>query len=118
MSDMPARERRREPRVKSVNLVSIARFSEEGFQSDLGAGMTLNLSTGGLRIELNHPLPLRSTVSLSLALGSEIVDVDGTVCYLETVGDTRCQMGLKFVNLSLVAQETIRRYLENRGNHP
>ncbi|MCG8459875.1 MAG: hypothetical protein MI919_26645, partial [Holophagales bacterium] len=51
------------------------------------------------RLELHHPLHLRSEVRLDLVLGDQIVNVDGTVGYLEVVDDPVCCMGIAFRNL-------------------
>lgn len=91
--------RRSVPRVRSVNLVSVAQFDEQGFRSDLSVGRTLDLSPRGVRVELNRALPLRSAVRLSLALGDEIVEIEGTVCHLEVLDDRKCSMGLRFERL-------------------
>jgi len=64
-------DRRNHPRIEKCQLVQVSRFDEEGFRADLATGRTLNISRGGLRLELVHPLPLRSEVSLSLALGND-----------------------------------------------
>ena len=81
----PARKRRVDSRVEKIQLVQISRFDEEGFRADLATGRTINISKGGLRLELHHPLPLRSQVELDLALGDELTHVSGTVVYLEVI---------------------------------
>ncbi len=92
-------ERRIDPRIKTLTLVQVSRFDEEGFRADLATGRTLDLSSGGLRLELYHPLPLRSVVGLTLALGNELVQVRGKVVYLEEIDEFRCAMGIEFTDL-------------------
>jgi hypothetical protein len=106
-------ERRREPRIQSVNLVSVAQFDEEGFYADLGVGRTLDISRHGVRVELAHPLPLRSLVSLSISLGGELVEIEGTVCHLEVLGEDMCSMGIRFTGLTPEANDSIHRYLQS-----
>ncbi len=89
-------DRRTSPRVERINLVQVNRFDEEGFRADMATGRTMNISTGGLRLELHHPLPLRSKVSLNLVLGDQIIDLSGTVVYLESLDETRSCMGVEF----------------------
>lgn len=110
-ADGTADERRSSPRIEKINLVQVSRFDEEGFRADLAAGRTLNLSQGGVRIELHHPLPLRSEVRIDLALGDRIVGVDGKVVYLQAVGDDRCEMGIEFQDLDAETAEEIERVL-------
>ena len=96
---MSHEDRRTSPRIERINLVQVNRFDEEGFRADMATGRTINISTGGLRLELHHPLPLRSKVSLNLVIGDRILDISGTVVYLESLDETRCCMGIEFENL-------------------
>lgn len=104
-------DRRTEPRIERVQLVQITRFDEEGFHADVATGRTLNVSRGGIRLELHHALPLRSVVNLSVLLGDQILDVSGTVVYLEAIDDQRCAMGVAFGDLTTAQTELIDRYL-------
>lgn len=106
MSDFEG-DRRQDPRIRKLNLVQVSRFDEEGFRADLATGRTLDISHGGIRLELNHPLPLRSVVDLTLAITGKIVDVSGTVVYLEVIDEDRCAMGIQFGELSVKANRII-----------
>jgi hypothetical protein len=101
------KERRDHPRVEKLNLVQISRFDEEGFRADLATGRTLDISPGGVRLELYHPLPLRSVLTLTLALNDQLIEVTGTVVHLEVVDADRCAMGVEFTDLSHDARRVI-----------
>lgn len=96
MSEGSSDDRRVDARFDKKNLVQVTRFDAEGFRADLATGRTLNISRSGLRLELHHPLPLRSRVSLDLHLGSDLVQVLGTVVYLEALDEDLCAMGIEF----------------------
>jgi hypothetical protein len=115
MSEQNKSERRREPRVQGMNLVNAAQFDEQGFYADLAVGRTLDISHRGIRLELSHALPLRSTVALTLALGAELVEVKGTVCHLEVLDATRCAMGIEFGELTPTARHSLDLYLQERS---
>ena len=100
-------ERRDYPRINKLNLVQISRFDEEGFRADLSTGRTLDISHGGVRLELYHPLPLRSIVSLSLALENHVIDVRGSIAHLEVIDNERCAIGIEFTDLSPEARKLI-----------
>ena len=100
------------PRIKDLNLVQISRFDEEGFRADLATGRTLDISSGGIRLELYHHLPLRTVVALTLALEDELIDVRGKVVYLEEIDDERCAMGIQFTDMSAEDRETLDRHVE------
>lgn len=107
MSQGGSSEERKEPRLKKMSLVQISRFDEEGFRADLATGRTLNVSRGGLRLELHHPLPLRSEVRLDMVLGDQIIHVAGTVVYLEAVDEDTCCMGIAFKDVEPETQKLL-----------
>lgn len=105
-------ERRASPRIEKVHLVQVTRFDAEGFRADLTTGRTLNISRGGVRLELHHPVPLRTVVSLNLVLGEQILEVNGAVVYLEVLDGERCGLGIEFVNLDPQAEALLDAFVE------
>ena len=93
------KDRRQDLRVTSLNLVQVAQ-SENELQTNLTVGRTLNISRGGLRLELQETLPLRSSVGLTLALGEHIIEVTGRVCYLHALDAETCALGIEFVDVT------------------
>ena len=110
MSESPE-DRRHNLRIEKINLAQVTRFDEEGFRADLATGRSLNLSTGGMRLELHHPLPLRSQVTVNLVIEERILDLHGTVVYLEALDDTRCCMGVQFRDLKAETRQALADYL-------
>lgn len=105
-------ERRSNLRIEKVHLVQVNRFDEEGFRADLTTGRTLNISRGGVRLELHHSVPLRSVVSLNLVLGETILDVNGVVVYLEALDGDRCSMGVEFTELDAESEAILDKFVE------
>lgn len=103
--------KRREPRVETLNLVHVAEFDQRGFSAGMEMGRTLNVSHGGARLELAHALPLRSRVRMTLALGGQLLDTTGTVVHLEVIDDDRVLVGIAFDAMSEQAQQTIHAFL-------
>ncbi|HEX9734882.1 MAG TPA: PilZ domain-containing protein [Thermoanaerobaculia bacterium] len=112
---MSEEQSRAYPRIRKLNLVQVSRFDEEGFRADLATGRTLDLSRGGMRLELHHALPLRSVVSVTLALDDDLVDVRGRVVYLEELDAERCAMGIEFTELGDQAAALLARYVDKAG---
>lgn len=106
---------RAHPRIKKLNLVQVSRFDEEGFRADLATGRTLDISHGGVRLELYHPLPLRSVLSLTLALNNQLIEVTGTVVHLEVLDAERCAMGVEFTDLSDDARRVLDAHVAAAG---
>ena len=101
-------ERRASPRVDEVQLVQV---SEPGAPSVLTTGRTLNISRGGVRLEMSSELPLRARVRLSLAVGDEFVTVAGSVVYLEALDGGRCSMGVQFTELDANSRRLLDEYV-------
>lgn len=109
---MSHEDRRNHPRIDRIQLAQMSRFDENGARADLATGRTLNISRGGIRLELHYALPLRSRVKLSLVLDDQILDVDGSVTYLEALDDERVAMGIKFVDIPADGQALIEQFLD------
>ena len=105
---MGSAERRASPRVDEVQLVQV---SEPGTLSRLATARTLNISRGGVRLEMNSQLPLRARVRLSLAVGDEFVTVAGSVVYLEALDGGRCSMGVQFTDLDEASRRRLDSYV-------
>jgi c-di-GMP-binding flagellar brake protein YcgR len=106
-------DKRRSPRIKKVTFVHATSYYQDGSEARLSTGKTENFSEGGMRVVLGKPLPLRSVVSLSIALDDNILDVTGQVVYLQVVDSQHCAMGVEFLNLGGEAREQIRAFLED-----
>ena len=113
--ERPEEERRHSPRIEKVNLVHISRFDEDGFRADLATGRTLNISEGGMRLELHHAVPLRSQVKLSVVIENGIYDVEGKVVYLESLDDVRCVMGIEFEGLDAETRQAFADFVAEHG---
>jgi len=66
-----------------------------------------------LRLELYHPLPLRSIVVLTLALGKGLVQVKGKVVYLEKIDGNRCAMGIQFTHVAPKSRRLLDEHVDN-----
>lgn len=107
-------ERRQEPRVRALELVNVGELNEVGLQTALTVGRTLDLSHEGVRVELEHPLLLRSRALLDLALEDRVVQVEGLVVSVAEAGPRSFAHGLRFVDPSDAARQAIDDYLALR----
>lgn len=107
----PGHERRREPRVQVLNLVSVDQQDESGELTELAVGRTLDLSRLGMRLELTHRLPLRSRVRLTIAMAERIITVHGQVRYVNEIDEVTCSMGIEFVDLEPEDGDRIEEFL-------
>jgi c-di-GMP-binding flagellar brake protein YcgR len=98
MSDQP--HARENTRVDRILLTAIEQFTEEGTKTEEIMGRTLDISTGGVKIELKRPLPLLSTVKVSLGFKDDVVHFSGQVVHLKINDDQMIETGIQFMGLS------------------
>lgn len=111
-------ERRHEPRIKTMNLVHVAEYSYPTlteFKTDDALGKTIDLSHDGMRLEMDHALPLRARVQLELALGESILHLQGRVRSIQAIDEQRVDLGVEFVDLTPEQYERLEEHLQLRG---
>jgi hypothetical protein len=104
-SDYGEGERRNGPRIPLEMWVEETTDHERYFRR---AG---NLSRGGLLLEHTIPLPLGTVVNLTFTLPGDSAAVNITGEIVSTAAPDSLRMGVKFLNPSREAQETIDAYL-------
>lgn len=113
-----AADRRREPRVQALDLVHIEEYrypSLTNFKTDDAIGRSLDLSHEGMRLQLDHPLPLKTKLGLDLALGNTVLRMQGRVVSSRIVED-RYEMGVEFTDVKPEQWEAIDAYLHLRAD--
>ncbi len=105
------------PRIESLNLVSVQHFNQDNTADLQTVGRTLDLSDGGIKLEVATAPPLYSRLSLMIALKDTLINVQGEVVYLSVINKDQIHMGLKFLNLSEEDKQHIQNYLslENKN---
>jgi c-di-GMP-binding flagellar brake protein YcgR len=126
--DLPRREgcpvsdeRRREVRIRSVNLINYSRIRKPEDPDEprayelLGLARTIDLSGGGCRLLTSAPLPVGIELRLQLQLGEHIIDLEGEVARAFKSEGEWC-LGVEFHALDDMAQAGIRAYLQFKEN--
>jgi hypothetical protein len=90
-------EKRRHPRTGSHNLVSYACRDEGGRGVSEGMGRALNVSEGGVLLETHALLAPSWTVSLTVALEDEVMEVKGKIAYTKNRSDGKYETGIQFL---------------------
>lgn len=91
---------RENPRVNRILLTAIEQYTEAGELTDEILGRTLDVSEGGMKVEMKRPLPLLSTVTISLAFKDDIIHVDGQIVHLVKNDAGLIDTGIMFTSLS------------------
>jgi hypothetical protein len=90
-------EKRKYPRFGSHNLVFYVCFDEENHMTSGGMGRTLNVSEGGILLETHTPINLHPSVSLTIGLEDELMDIKGKVTFSKKRADGKFENGIKFL---------------------
>ncbi len=90
------REKRRHPRIKVLYLLAYVN-KEEGVQRcPISMGRVLDVSQGGVRVEVLEAVARQSEMELHIALGEREIDVCGAVVYVSTGEQGRYLIGIQF----------------------
>ena len=111
-------EKRKFPRIQAVNLVSVQEIQPEEVIQEFGhLGSTVNLSRGGMLFESKQPLPLLSTVKISMTIKDDLIDVVGRVVRLEEIEKDRIAIAIQFLKLDEKSEQILDQYLKEKQEH-
>ncbi len=107
------KERRRWARIQAEHLVSYAHFDERGEPDVKGMARTLDLSEGGMLLEMTHPVDVGEHLKIKMVTGDQILEAAATVVYSNPLDDDRWRVGVRFTevpdeDLAAIAQEVAR----------
>lgn len=103
-------ERRRYPRVESVNLVSVGKVQE----GPLRVARTRVLSEGGALLELAEPCSVHDLITLDLVLEGDLLQVQAEVRDVAVTDVGTYKVGVRFVNLDEEAHQKLREHLDEK----
>ena len=113
MSDrMTFQEKRRYPRLDSLNLISYSRLDERELPDDGGIGRTMDLSKGGVTIQIHKPLPIHSALHLDIALEEKLIAVRGRVVHVQKLDEDRYDIGVSFLQIGDEDLKTLQEYFD------
>ena len=96
------------PRVNGINLTAVELFGDLGELAEEAIGRTLNVSEGGMLLEMVKPLPLLSKVTLSVGIGDTVAHVKGEVVHLRKNEEGRIETGIQFIGVTEETRKIIR----------
>jgi hypothetical protein len=110
---MTTTNRRKHPRIKSLNLLSYVCVDENKNIVKQGMGRTLDISEGGIMLETHAPIDSQYTVSLTIGLEDDLVtEIDGKVVYSKTGEAGRFESGIEFKKGSEATLQILRKYIK------
>ena len=116
MSMTKNNNKRQYPRIESLNLVSLNHFNKDKILDNQLVCRTLDLSEGGIKLEVTKSVPLFSRLSLMIALKDTLIQVQGEVVFLSAIKENQIEMGLRFIELSDKDKQSIKNYISCPGD--
>ncbi len=108
---MASKDKRKSPRVDSLNLISYVVFDEADNAVRQGMGRTLNLSKTGICLDTYRPLSRRQKVALTIGLKDNLVDIFGRVVHVRKRKNGRFDNGIDFAEMDQNQQSILSRFL-------
>jgi c-di-GMP-binding flagellar brake protein YcgR len=109
---MANKERRRYPRIESLNLIAYACMDESGKVINQGMGRTLNVSETGLLLETYYPLECEDVMLLGVGIKDELIDIRGQVIHNAMNNDGKHVSGIEFIKIDKRSSEILKQYIE------
>jgi len=109
---MPEKEKRKHPRINSLNLLAYVCMNENSEIVRQGMARTLDVSEGGMLMETDVPVDPQYTVSLTLGLKDELTDIKGKVVHFRTDGNGKFQSGIRFTQTEETTSRILKKFIE------
>lgn len=93
-------ERRTWPRVPAEHLVSYTSYDEEGDPEDMGTARTLDLSEGGILLEMTRPARPGYVLEIRMVSGEHIIRARGRVAHSQLLPPDRWRVGVIFSEIT------------------
>ena len=106
-----AQERRKSGRFDTLNL-SCVQVDEDGSVVFEGMGRTLNVSKGGILLEIISDNPLSGHIVLQIALEDDLVDLSGNIIHCDSKESRLYHVGIEFLKMSEKAAMILDKFIK------
>ena len=108
-------EHRKHKRIYSTNLLNYVCLDEAGDAFAQGMGRTLNVSESGILLETHAPMDPSTTVSLTIGMEEQIIDIRGVAIY-STKNDTGSyETGIEFTDIQPAELTVLQKFIQAFG---
>ncbi len=108
---MATKEKRKHARIDSLNL-SYFCLDENNQIIKQGMGRTLNVSESGILLETHYPIDERHTITLTLGLEEDLVDIAGRPVHTRINDDGKHEVGIEFLQSDAKAHKVLKKFIE------
>jgi c-di-GMP-binding flagellar brake protein YcgR len=109
---MANKEKRRYPRIESLNLIAYACLNENEKPVNQGMGRTLNVSRVGLLLETAYPLDCENVLLIDVGLMDDLIDIIGRVVHTRLNKDGKHETGIEFVEIDEGSALILKKYID------
>ena len=106
-----SKERRSAARFDSKNLISYISLDKNNHKSGQGMGRTLNISENGIMLETHVPIDPDGSMSLTIGLEEELMDIDGEITFSKKKEDGKYETGVHFRKQDEEKRRFLRHYI-------
>ena len=108
---MPQEERRKHSRVNAISPVSYTCMDENKEPVTQGMGRTLNVNEEGIQLETHVLIDERHTLSLSIGVEDDLIEIQGKVIYCIEGEDGMFRSGIQLMEPDESSLRTLRGYI-------
>lgn len=108
---MTREERRKTVRIDSLNLLEVSVDKNE-IAVNQGMGRTLNVSESGILLETYFKIDLGSSLSVTLAVEDDLINVNGKVVHCSAGKDGMFETGVQFFDIDHSAFQVISKLIK------
>jgi len=105
------KERRSASRLDSKNLISYICLDKNNHKTGQGMGRTLNISENGIMLETHVPIDPDGSMSLTIGLEEELMDIDGEITFSKKKEDGKYETGIHFRKQDEEKRRFLRHYI-------
>ncbi|MGD9182443.1 MAG: PilZ domain-containing protein, partial [Desulfobacterales bacterium] len=108
---MAIQEKRKHARISSLNLSYVC-LDENNQIIKQGMGRTLNVSESGILLETHFPIDKTHSVTLTLGLGEDLVDIKGRPIHTRTNEGDKHEVGIEFIETDQKANRSLKKFID------
>ncbi|MBW2517357.1 MAG: PilZ domain-containing protein [Deltaproteobacteria bacterium] len=108
---MTREDKRKHTRIDSLNL-SYFCLDENNQIVKQGMGRTLNVSESGILLETHYPIDEKHTITLTLGLEEDLVEITGRPVHSRTNQDGKYEVGIEFLKTNQNARTVLKRFID------
>ena len=108
---MTTQEKRKHARVTSLNLSYVC-LDEKDKIVKQGMGRTLNVSESGILLETHFPIDKKHTITLTLGLEEDLVEITGRAVHSRTNEDGKHEVGIEFLKINVKTHKVLKQFID------